>query len=241
MAFGLCLSAVPAKAYTIWADDFESNSFRGGWSMNKVVYANGSLNTGDNNLAPGAWLDGYYPGRIFGPSAVVAGQGGILQGNYSAKIWPDYDGYAPDWDNNNIVSVSLLRNHVITADDIAAGSIFQMDLNYKFQPTLGPSSGAFAFAGLFNSNFQQNWWNDRQVLSTNDGNWSSAAVSLGGLNSSHIGANMQFGVTVYAQNYSPNGVFVDNVTVSNVPEPTSASLLGLGLAGLLATRFRRRS
>ena len=240
MALGFCLSAVPAKAYTIWADDFESNSFRGGWSMNKVVYANGSLNTGDNNLAAGTVLGGYYPGTRFGPNDVVAGQGGIQQGNYSAKIWPDYDGYRSDWNNNNIVSVSLLRNHVITADDIAAGSTFQMDLNYKFQPTLGPSSGAFAFAGLFNSDFSANWWNDRQVLSTNGGNWSSAAVSLS-LNSTHIGANMQFGVTVYAQNDSPNGLFVDNVTVSNVPEPTSASLLGLGLAGLLASRLRRRS
>ena len=237
---GICLVTAPANAYvTIFSDDFESGSFNSGWSMNKVVYSSAGLNTGSNNQAPGAWLGGWYPGTLFGPNAVATGEGGLLQGNYQGKVWPDYDGWAGDWANHNIVTVSLLHNHVITADDIANGG-YQMDLNYKFQPTVGAGSGAFAFAGLFNSDFSQNWWNNRQVLSFNGGNWSASAVRMDLNDPGAIGANLQFGVTVYAQDYSANGLYVDNVTISNVPEPSSVALISLGMAGLLALRLRRK-
>lgn len=240
IVLGLCLSAVPANAYTtIFADNFESGSFNSGWSMNKVVYSSAGLNTASGNHALGAWQGGYYPGTLFGPNAIATGEGGLLQGNNQAKVWPDYDGWWMDWLNSNIVSVSLLHNHVITADDIANGG-YQMDLDYKYQPTVGAGSGAFAFMGIFSSDFSQNWWTDRQVLNFNGGNWGSAAVRIGLSDPGAIGANLQFGVTVYAQDYSANGLYVDNVTVSNVPEPSSAALMGVGVAGLLAFRLRRK-
>lgn len=240
MVLGFCLTTVPANAYvTIFADNFESGSFNSGWSMNKVVYSSAGLNTASGNHALGNWQGGYYPGTLFGPNAIASGEGGLLQGNNQAKVWPDYDGWWMDWLNGNIVSVSLLHNHVVTADDITNGG-YQMDLDYKFQPTVGAGSGAFAFMGIFSSDFSQNWWTDRQVLNFNGGNWGSSAVRIGLSDPGAVGANLQFGVTVYAQDYSANGLYIDNVTVSNVPEPSSAALMGVGVAGLLAFRLRRK-
>ena len=73
------------------------------------------------------------------------------------------------------------------------------------------------------------------------GDWlhGSAKMTFDG---TQVGANLQWGIVVSDVDYGGGaGVLIDNVTVSNVPEPTSASLLGLGLAGLLASRLRRRS
>jgi hypothetical protein len=113
-----------------------------------------------------------------------------------------------------------------------------MDFDYKLQGELGPNTSVYSFAKILSSDWSQTWYTDWKQLTGGDWSHGSNVITFDG---NQVGANLQYGFVVASENYQPNGVFVDNVTISNVPEPTSASLLGLGLAGLLATRLRRRS
>ena len=239
MALGLCFSGAPAKAYTIWADDFENNSFRNGWAMYKQVFSPGPVVIASNNLdIKSGYQGGWYPGSLYGPNAIETGQGGLLQGTYSAKLYPDYFTAADGspWAGGNVVLTALSRSHTVTNADLIAqtNGAFQMDLNYKFESQPGANAGAFAFMKL-----GPNWWIDRQAFSYNNGNWGTAATKMT-LDANSVGQVLEFGVAVYSINYESSSIFIDNVTVSNVPEPSSAALMGLGVAGLLAFRLRRK-
>ena len=233
MLAGFALLANQSHSVTFFADNFEASGAAGAtslsspWEMNKAVFTS----TGD-------YVGGYYPGTTFGPNAIVSGQGGVDQGTYQGKLWPDYDGWWGDWTDNKVVKTSLLISIVgLTAENIAPGQI-QMDFDYKLQPTLGPNTSVYSFAKILSADWSQTWYTDWRQLTGGDWNHGSNVISFDG---NQVGANLQYGFMVVSENYQPNGVFIDNVTISNVPEPTSASLLGLGLAGLLATRLRRRS
>jgi len=233
MLAGFALLANQSHSVTFFADNFEASGAAGAtslsspWEMNKAVFTS----TGD-------YVGGYYPGTTFGPNAIVSGQGGVDQGTYQGKLWPDYDGWWGDWTGNKVVKTSLLISIVgLTAENIAPGQI-QMDFDYKLQPTLGPNTSVYSFAKILSADWSQTWYTDWKQLT--GGDWSHGSNVIG-FDGNQVGANLQYGFMVVSSNYEPNAVFVDNVTISNVPEPTSASLLGLGLAGLLASRLRRRS
>jgi hypothetical protein len=240
MALGFCLSAVSANAYTIWADNFEENKFATGWAMYKQFFTSGPVvvKSEGADLKPG-YIDGYYPGRRYGPNAIESGQGGPDQGTYSAKLYPDYftDQYGGPWGGNNVVVTALSRSHTVTNADLQAqtNGAFQMDLNYKFAELPGASAGAFAFMKI-----GPNWFVDRQALAFNDGYWGSAVAKIS-LDANSVGQVLEFGVAVYSVDYQSSAIYIDNVTVSNVPEPSTVSLLGFGVAGIIATRLRRRS
>jgi len=231
MLAGIALLANQSHSVTFFADDFEAAGAAGRtklgtpWSMNKEVFT-----------SSGEYDGGYYPGRTFGPNAIVTGQGGDAQGTYSGKLYPDFDGWWGDWTDNKIVKTSLLFNKTLTAQDIAPG-VIQMDFNFK-TGAIGSTASVVAFAKLLNGDFSQTWYT--QTVNLNSSDWSSGATVLT-FNGAQVGANAQFGFMVTSDNYKAADLYIDNVTISNVPEPTSATLLGLGLAGLLASRLRRRS
>ena len=231
MLAGIALLANQSHSATFFADNFESagaagrTTLRAPWSMNKEVFS-----------SSGAYVGGYYPGTTFGPNAIVTGQGGAAQGTFSGKLYPDFDGYWGDWTENKTVKTSLLFNKTLTAEDIAPG-VIQMDFNFK-TPAIGANASVVAFAKLLNSDFSQTWYT--QTISLTGADWRSGATVLT-FNGTQVGANAQFGFTVISSNYQAADLYIDNVTISNVPEPSTVSLLGFGVAGLIATRLRRRS
>ena len=233
MLAGIALIANQSHSVTFFADNFEAAGAAGAtkigapWEMSKAVYT-----------SSGAYAGGYFPGTTFGPNAIVSGQGGVDQGTYQGKLWPDYDGWWGDWTDSKVVKTSLLVSKAsLTAEDIAPGTI-QMDFDFKLQPTIGPDARAYSFARILSANWADTYWTDWKELT--GGDWSHGSNKLT-FDGSQVGLNVQYGFMVVSQNYQPNAVFVDNVTISNVPEPSTVSLLGFGVAGLIATRLRRRS
>jgi hypothetical protein len=233
MLAGIALLANQSHSVTFFADNFEASGAAGAtslsspWEMNKEVFT-----------STGAPAGGYYPGTTFGPNAIVSGQGGVDQGLYQGKLYPDYDGWWGDWTDNKVVKTSLLVSIVgLTAENIAPGQI-QMDFDYKLQPTLGPNTSVYSFAKILSADWSQTWYTDWKQLTSGDWSSGSNVITFDG---NQVGANLQYGFMVVSSNYEPNAVFVDNVTISNVPEPSTISLLGFGVAGLIATRLRRRS
>ena len=258
MLAGFALIANQSHAVTFFADNFEARGDAGAqaaaawaaagnttirpvtigapWEMNKQVFAAPTVANADGVL--GGYVGGYYPGTTFGPNAIVSGQGGVDQGTYQGKLWPDYDGWWGDWTDNKVVKTSLLVSIVsLSAADIAPGQI-QMDFDYKLQPTLGPNTSVYSFAKILSPNWSETWYTDWKQLSGGDWSHGSNVMTFDG---NQVGANLQYGFMVVSSNYEPNGVFIDNVTISNVPEPSTVSLFGFGVAGLIATRLRRRS
>ena len=231
MLAGIALLANQSHSATFFADNFEAAGAAGAtkigapWEMNKEVFS-----------SSGAFVGGYNPGFTFGPNAIAAGGAGGSA--WSGKVWPDYD-YAPSWENNQRVAVSLLVSKVgLSAQDIAPG-VIQFDFDYLRDNPVGSNAQAYGFVKLLSPTWETWAVNTFNLAASGDWLHGSAKMTFDG---TQVGANLQWGIVVSDVNYGGGaGVKIDNVTVSNVPEPTSASLLGLGLAGVLASRLRRRS
>jgi hypothetical protein len=82
--------------------------------------------------------------------------------------------------------------------------------------------------------------------------WNNDVILNLALDSSLVGKTINFGIDLNAKSdgnggFSRTGIAVDNIVFQTasapvaIPEPSVASLLGFGVLGLVATRFRRRS
>ena len=125
--------------------------------------------------------------------------------------------------------------------DLAAGkSLLRMTGEYKTKSAYDGTAFAQTAEIQYQNNSEYFSYNSL-VVSTVTPDWTSFTLdlNLAGLSASHLNTiNLNF----FIGGNAPGEFQVDNLTVQTVvPEPTSASLLGLGLAGLLATRLRRRS
>ena len=127
--------------------------------------------------------------------------------------------------------------------DLANGlSLLRMTGEYRTKPAYDGS----AFATTAKIELQNNEWYfnyNELVVNASTPDWTAFTLDLNlagmATDAPHIDmVNLNF----FIGGNAPGEFQVDNLTVQTVvPEPTSASLLGLGLAGVLASRLRRRS
>jgi|APCry1669189070_1035195.scaffolds.fasta_scaffold63677_2 hypothetical protein len=132
------------------------------------------------------------------------------------------------------------------ATDLANGlSILRMTGSYKTFSAYDGTPWASAASIQWQNTAQYFTYNTVDVGLGGVSDWTNFTLdlNLAGLASdrNHIGeiqANFFIGGT------TPGDLHLDNLkieTVASVPEPSVASLLGFGVIGLVATRFRRRS
>ena len=151
---------------------------------------------------------------------------------------PGSEAYRPDPEPFDVVRVSdpnarfygNAPSPVNALDAIDQGVLITFDAPValsSFAVTLDQST--FGFPGVFDIVFQNDVGAALRLLPTSQ--------SIPGFTASLSGA-----LTQVASIYLPSGAYYDNLSFEVVPEPGSVVLLGLGLAGLGATRrgARRR-
>lgn len=228
-----CL-ALASYGFSVYSENFDSyavdsNSGAAGYTFGKSVYA--GLNSGNTVSAP---IGGWYPNDPnVHPSDVVVADG-------SLKTWTDF-GWAPDFDNNQSQRSLYYKDIILTQEMVDAGSF-----NYSLDYSIGDvHDGTSAVNGAFMKvlDVDGGWAEIAYSQVTYDVNavgWTSASgsISLSG-SGAVVGDIMQFGIFNESANYTGNGVFTDNISVSAVPEPSTYALLA-GFAAFLFVAIRRR-
>ncbi|NDB95812.1 MAG: PEP-CTERM sorting domain-containing protein, partial [Verrucomicrobia bacterium] len=213
-----------ANAQVIYTQDFQSGPRTGP----------GTDGTGSQSLAPYGYSTSGNANTAIEATA----------GNYYGKVWNGYN-------NPNQESSANVQ---FGADAWGGGSLLSSygllagnTVNYSIDTRIADAVSAGGTLGLtirfFNSNFSQYYEGSSVFLSIageSRENWTTHTLSAVIPVEAQI---IQFGIFSATSNWSAGSAFIDNVQIStaSVPEPSVASLLGFGVLGLAATRFRRRS
>ncbi|NCW28091.1 MAG: PEP-CTERM sorting domain-containing protein [Verrucomicrobia bacterium] len=227
ISLGLFLGTTPAKAvvtYTIFTENWEDNAWTG-FSVYPGA-STGVVTTGDTIYgapatgAAGTWMPESIPGSL-----------------KNGKTWPLY--WAPNgnvggnvyYENQNL-GASLLRGAPVT---------FTFDSYISSYDAPQTGTALLAFVKFFNADFSYYYdWAGSSVInnlnSTPRDSWVSNTITTVIPIDAAI---MQVGFSVNQSAYSNGSLNVDNMVVT-VPEPSSAALMGVGVAGLLAFRLRRK-
>ena len=229
-SFCLALASYGFSVYSENFDSYADNSTlqAAGYIFGKSVYA--GPNSG-NNVA--ATVGGWFPNDPgIQPSVAVVGG--------AAKTWTDF-GWAPDFENGQAQRSMYYYNITLTQEMIDAGS-FNYSLDYEIGDVhdgTAASNGAFmkvldVDAGWSEIAYSQITYDVNATGLTS----ASSSISLSG-SGAVVGDLLQFGLWNESSNYTGNGVFTDNVSVSAVPEPSTYALLA-GFAAFLFVAIRRR-
>jgi hypothetical protein len=158
----------------------------------------------------GGYLYGYGPGPApnGGPafSGIATGQGGPSQGAQVLVVYSDYN--SGEHANGNIIEANVFQEQFIGAADVGTEWLFQFDAKLG---DIQPPSTALAFiktldpnAGFALSNFITV---DMTGIPTT---WSSYSLSIA-IDSGLVGHVFQIGFLNTATNYTPSGIFYDNI------------------------------
>mgnify|MGYP003337625306 CR=1 FL=1 len=229
-ALALCFAAMPAQAlvtYTLFQEDWEDGSWNG---FTTYPGSNrGVVNVGETIYgAPATGATGTY--------MTSASSGSLVNG----KMWPMYwhGGYQ---DSNSYYQIGSYGSSTGLRDQSLLGST----ITFSFQSYISsydapqPGTELTAFVKFFNADFTYyyNWASIVLNLNTDPlDQWVNHSITVTTPNDA---ATAQFGFGVAQNNWSNGALNVDNMSVT-VPEPSSGALMGLGLAGVMAFRLRRK-
>jgi PEP-CTERM motif len=197
----------------------------------------------------GGYLYGYgpfgAPNGTPGFSSVATGEGGPNQGQQYINIYSDYNNTG-EHNAGNFVEANTFQEQTIGAANV--GQTWNFTFDFKASSTAGPG-GAGTLTNAFikvldpNSGFATVLYNALNTTAASTTTWSEGNVLsvtilpqwVGGAQA-HI---LQVGFNAKSTNFNPTGVFYDNLNFSQaIPEPGSAGLLALALAGLGLRRRR---
>jgi len=214
---------VNAVTYTIFTENWEDGTWTG--FSKSPGGQTGVVTTGETiyNAPPSG-----APGTYMPPST----DGSLKNG----KTWPLY------WSPGDVTGNVFYANTNL-ADSTLRGAPITFTFDSYISSYDAPRSGTdlHGFIKFFNADYSYYYnWNGSSVItslnSTLKDSWVSNTITTV---IPFDAAVMQVGFGVSQTNYSDGSLNVDNMVVS-VPEPSTVSLLGFGVAGLIATRLRRR-
>lgn len=255
MSTAIAFVPTSSAALSTYSQDFET--FPGGegfppnalasdgWAIFGNEYAvnpytnPGALPTGGYGPFPAA--DGA-PGSI---QAVVSGEGGPAQGDKQLDKFSDY--------NNANQSSAWIEGLTLQEQSVGAGDIGSWTLTFDAKRGSGEfsiasdttgNSSAYAFIKTIDSGafFQKGFVS---IDMTNAGivdQWGTYSIDLL-IDSSLVGDILQFGFSATASQFSPSGIFYDNVNFAPtaIPVPAAVWLFGSGIIGLVGVARRRKA
>ena len=227
MALGLSLVAVPANAVTFFSDDFESSA-SAGWAL-WSGYPNVTV-TDNQNRSVDATGSGIYNAPA---GTTLPGVDG--SSTRAGKLWQVF------WNAGPVASATFKQ-----LQGTAATSLLGQQVSFQastFTSSFDSYATSSSYMNMFVKYFDAGWGylgGEYKTISTNPTDvWVTNTQNFTVTNNANL-ATIQIGFESTSVNYGGGSVYVDNVTMSTIPEPSSAALMGLGVAGLLAFRMRRK-
>ena len=166
---------------------------------------------------------------------VADGQGGASQGT---RVLSKYSDYNNENQLTGYVSASTYQEQVIGAGDV--GNTWKFSYDAKIGDLTGDSSAfAYMLALDFGGGGESFVSNDSTGLPFD---WMRYSLELL-ITQEMVGDTLSFGFGAVSTNYTPSGVFYDNLEfdqVSAVPVPAAVWLFGSGLLGLVGVARRRK-
>ncbi len=191
----------------------------------------------------GGFLYGYGPnGAPNGTgafSAVATGEGGASQGANVLNTFNDYNNTDHTNFPTRIIESNIFREQTIGTANL--GQTWRITFDNKASTNFGPAppSTAFAFFKVLDSvggSFALIGFESFETTNIPD-TWGGGSIDIL-IDQSWDGQLFQLGFLNTSSNFSPTGVFYDNINFNVVPEPGTFGLLAAGALGLIA--FRRR-
>jgi hypothetical protein len=174
-----------------------------------------------------------------GFSALATGEQGLTQGLQYLNAYSDYNNNGAHGAGQQ-VEANVFQERVIAAADL--GKTFDFKFDYKASGSSGPggTTTTLAFIKVLDPDLGYSLvaFPTLDTTAASTSVWSNGNTLSVAIDNSWAGNILQFGFASTATNYQPSGVFYDNLSFSEVPEPASMSILAL--AGLLSLRRARR-